>query len=176
MTPPVEDPARPTGQAEIPAEALAHWIEPRLEPAFELNGVLEPAVLIGETPQGTRRMVPITGGTFAGAGIRGTVLGGGADWQFVRSDGVAELHALYLLQTDDGARIQVENHGLRHGPPQVMQRLAAGEPVDPSQYYFRAAPRFFAPLGRYDWLNRSLFVCSGLRSPLGIRLWIYRIG
>ena len=94
-------------------------MKPQLELVFELNGVLEPAVVIGETPHGTRRMVPIKGGTFEGANIRGNLLPGGADWQAVRADGAAELHALYLLETDDGVRIQVENHGLSCGvwPP-----------------------------------------------------------
>jgi Protein of unknown function (DUF3237) len=150
-------------------------MKPHLERVFELNGVLAPTVVVGETPHGTRRMVPITGGTFAGEAIRGTVLPGGADWQVVRRDGVAELHALYLLQTDDEVRIQVENHGLRHGPEAVLRRMAEGEPVDPSEYYFRAAPRFSAPAGRYEWLNRSLFLCTGTRAPLGIHLWFYRV-
>jgi len=93
----------------------------------------------------------------------------------VRADGVAELHALYVLETHDGVRIQVENHGMRHGPEAVLRRLAAGEPVDPSEYYFRAAPRFSAPAGKYDWLNRSLFLCTGTRAPLGLHLWFYRV-
>ena len=148
-------------------------MKPQLELVFELNGVLETAVAIGETPHGMRRMVPIKGGTFEGANIRGKLLPGGADWQVVRADGAAELHALYLLETDDGVRIQVENHGLRHGPDAVMRRLAAGEPVDPSEYYFRAAPKFSVPAGKYAWLNRSLFLCTGTRAPLGIHLWFY---
>ncbi len=150
-------------------------MKPSLELVFELNGVLDPTLVIGETPQGLSRMVPIVGGSFAGANIRGTVLGGGADWQVVRSDGVVELQAQYLLQTDDGVKIQVCNHGLRHGPQAVMMRLAAGEPVDPSEYYFRAAPRFTAPAGPYEWLNRSLFLCTGSRAALGIHLWFYRV-
>jgi hypothetical protein len=150
-------------------------MKPHLELVFELDGVLEPTVAIGETPHGMRRMVPIRSGSFAGADIRGKLLPGGADWQVLRSDGAAELHALYVLETDDGVRIQVENHGLRHGPEAVMRRLAAGEPVDPSEYYFRAAPRFSAPAGKYEWLNRSLFLCTGTRAPLGIHLWVYRV-
>ncbi len=150
-------------------------MKPQLELVFELNGVLDPTIVIGETPHGLRRMVPITGGTFEGANIRGTVLAGGADWQVVRGDGVAELQALYLLQTEDGVRIQVENRGLRHGPESVMKRLAAGEPVDPSEYYFRAVPRISAPAGKYEGLNRSLFLCTGSRAALGIRLWFYRV-
>ena len=151
-------------------------MKPQLELAFELDGVLEPAVAVGDTPHGMRRMVPIRSGSFEGANIRGRMLPGGADWQVLRNDGVWELHALYLLETDDGVRIQVENHGLRHGPDAVMRRLAAGEPVEPSEYYFRAAPKFSVPAGRYEWLNRSLFLCTGTRAPLGIHLWFYRVG
>ncbi len=150
-------------------------LQPHLEYVFELNGVLDPTVVIGETPHGLKRMVPITGGSFEGKSLRGSVVGGGADWQVVRPDGVTELHALYMLMTDDGVRIQVENNGLRHGPEAVMQRLAAGDAVDPAEYYFRAAPRFSAPAGKYDWLNRSLFLCTGSRAPRGIRLWFYRV-
>jgi hypothetical protein len=150
-------------------------MKPQLEFVFELKGVLAPTVVIGETPQGLRRMVPITGGTFAGEDLRGIVLGGGADWQIVRPDGVAVLEALYLLKTDDGTLIQVRNHAIRHGPEAVMKRLAAGESVDPAEYYFRAAPQFSAPAGKYDWLNRSLFLCTGSRAALGIQLWFYRV-
>lgn len=150
-------------------------MRPQLELVFELDGVLEPAVEVGATPHGMRRMVPIRSGSFAGANIRGRMLPGGADWQVLRGDGAWELHALYLLETDDGVRIQVENHGLRYGPEAVMRRLAAGEPVDPSEYYFRAAPKFSVPAGKYEWLNRSLFLCTGTRAPLGIHLWFYRV-
>ena len=123
-------------------------MQPGFEFVFELNATLDPAIAIGETPHGVRRMVPITGGRFEGPAIRGSVLPGGADWQVVRGDGANELEALYLLRTDDGVVIQVRNRGLRHGPPDVMRRLAAGENVDPGEYYFRAVPSFAAPGGQ----------------------------
>lgn len=150
-------------------------MQPGFEFVFELNATLDPAIAIGETPHGVRRMVPITGGRFEGPAIRGSVLPGGADWQVVRGDGASELEALYLLRTDDGVVIQVRNRGLRHGPPEVMRRLAAGETVEPSEYYFRAAPSFAAPAGKYEWLNRSLHVCTGARYGGSIRLWFYRV-
>jgi hypothetical protein len=85
------------------------------------------------------------------------------------------VEALYLLRTDDGVTIQVRNRGMRHGPEAVMQRLAAGDAVDPSEYYFRALPAITAPAGPYEWLNRSLFVCSGARMVDSVRLWFYQI-
>lgn len=151
-------------------------MKPELDLAFELSATLHPPVTVGQTPQGMRRMVAIESGRFEGPAIRGVILPGGADWQYERHDGVWELEALYLLKTDDDVVIQVRNRGLRHGPEAVMQRLMAGEEVDPSEYYFRATPTFSAPAGRYDWLNRNLFLCTGVRYANGLRLWVYRVG
>jgi hypothetical protein len=151
-------------------------MEPKFELLFKASAQLERPVQVGDTPQGARRVVPIVGGRFAGPSMSGEVLAGGADWQFTRPDGVTELDAVYLLRTDDGVVIQVRNRGLRHGSEDVMRRLAAGEPVEPSEYYFRGVPTFSAPRGRYDWLNRNVFVCTGTRQPASVDLWVYRVG
>jgi hypothetical protein len=150
-------------------------MKPQLEPLMEVSATLDPPIVVGATPAGLRRVVPITGGTFEGARLRGTVLGGGADWQIVRADGVATIEAQYLLRTEDGVLIEVRNRGLRHGPEEVMRRLAAGEDVDPASYYFRAVPAFTAPAGPYEWLNRSIFLCSGARYASTVKLWFYRV-
>lgn len=150
-------------------------MEPGIELILRAEAKLDRPIALGPTPQGERRMVPILGGTFSGPRLQGEILGGGADWQFTRADGVTELEALYLLKTDDGVVIQVRNRGLRHGSPEAMQRLAQGLPVDPSEIYFRAAPDFSAPRGAYDWLNRSLFLCTGVRRPASVELEFYRV-
>src|SRR3954466_9391614 len=90
---------------------------------------LAPAQELGETPQGRRRIIPITGGSFQGERLSGRVLPGGADWQIVRTDGVAQLETRYTLETGDGALIYVRNDGYRHGPADVLKRIAAGEAV-----------------------------------------------
>lgn len=153
-----------------------HIIKPELELIFEARGKLGPPMVIGETFEGVHRIIPILEGTFEGPNIRGTIVSAGAaDWQFIRSDGITQVEATYALRTDDDILIQVHNYGLRHGPAAVMERLAAGEEVDPKEYYFRTTPRFIAPAGRYDWLNKSIYLCSGARFPDGIRLWFYRV-
>ena len=136
----------------------------RLIPLFDMVAELAPTVVLGYGPRGERRMVPTLSGSFEGSRLRGTILPGGVDWQIIRPDCVAEIEAHYLLQTNDGAVIRVINKGYRHGPPDVIRRLAEGETVPPSAYYFRAAPVFQAPLGRYEWLSRSLFISTGDRS------------
>jgi hypothetical protein len=151
-------------------------IKPDLEFVYEATGDLEPPVPIGRTYDGTRRIIPIVGGgRVEGPKIKGKLVGNAADWQLTRHDGVTVADAIYALETDDGVVIQIRNRGLRHGPPEVMARLAAGEEVDPPAYYFRTVPEFIAPEGPYDWLNRSIFICSGARYPLGIKLWVWRV-
>ncbi len=146
-----------------------------LELLFEASAKLAAPLVVGPTPAGLRRVIPIEGGTFGGPRMRGRILPGGADWQYLRGDGVTIVEAQYLLATDDGVLIQVSNRGLRHGPEEVMRRLGAGESVDPSDYYFRAVPSFAAPAGPYEWLNRSIFLCTGARLADAVRLWVYRV-
>jgi len=148
---------------------------PNLEFIFAARVTVAPAQDLGDVGKGVRRIVPITGGDFAGPGLRGTVLAGGADWQIIRGDGVAELEARYTLRTEDGALIYVRNHALRHGPAEAMAALAAGRPVDPARYYFRGATFFETGAARYAWLARHIVVCSGERAPDCVKLDFYRL-
>lgn len=151
-------------------------ITPALELVLTAEGRLGAPIPIGDTWEGTRRIIPILDGHFEGPDLKGSfVQTGAADWQFSRSDGVTQAEATYAIKTDDGVVIQVQNFGLRHGPEPVMARLAAGEDVDPAEYYFRTNPRFTAPTGKYDWLNRYIFVATGARYAAGIKLWFYRV-
>ncbi|MFM6914798.1 MAG: DUF3237 domain-containing protein, partial [Aquirufa sp.] len=146
---------------------------PALDFFCELKVKLDPALIVGETPHGTRRIIPIIGGTVEGPKIKGEILNGGADWQILRADGVTELEAHYQFRTDDGTLIYVKNTGIRAATPEIAARLARGEKVDANEYYFRAMPKFDAPKGKYDWVNNSLFVCTGERLPdyVLIRVW-----
>ena len=150
-------------------------MKPDLQLLFEVRGALDPSIVVGQTPDGLKRVVPILGGTFEGSRLRGTIVPGGADWQYVRADDVTVVEARYLLRTDDDVLIEVHNRGLRHGPDETMRRLAAGEHVDPSEYYFRATPALSAPAGKYEWVNRSLFLCTGARYATAITLWVYEV-
>jgi len=148
---------------------------PALEFIFEARVKVAPPHELGVTPQGRQRVVPILGGTFAGPHMKGDVLPGGADWQILREDGVMDLTARYLLRSDDGAIIAVSNHGLRHGPPEVMARLLRGEPVDPALIYFRASPIFETAAERYGFLNRHIFICAGERAPEEVALRVFQV-
>jgi hypothetical protein len=118
-------------------------------------------------------VINITGGHFAGEKLHGDVLPGGADWQLVRPDGAALLEAKYTLRTADGALLYVTNLGIRHGPPELLARIAQGELVDPALYYFRATPRIETGAPHYAWLNDVMLVCSGARTADAVLLDFY---
>jgi hypothetical protein len=155
--------------------ANADSTAPTLEFVFAADVSVDPPLELGDVAKGSRRIVPITGGTFFGPDISGTVVPGGADFQVLRSDGAAELEARYTLRTDDGALIYVRNHALRHGPPEVMAALAAGRPVASDSYYFRGAMFFETGAARYAWLTKHIIVCTGQREPAGVKLKFYKV-
>lgn len=101
---------------------------------------------------------PIIGGKFEGKGIRGTVVPGGGDFPVTRPDGVVVVDALYRLKTDDGVTIIIHNEGLAY---------AGAKPGDER---YRLVPQFTAPVGKYDWLNRSIFVATLVGVPKGMEL------
>jgi len=147
-----------------------------VEFAFEARVSVQTPLVVGQSSHGLRRIVPITGGTFEGPNIRGRVVPGGADWQFVRPDGVLSVEAHYTLQTSDSVLIMVTNRGIRRASPEVMARLGRGEQVDPSEYYFRTTAEFEAPIGsKYEWLNKSVFIGVAERRPDAAIIRFYRV-
>ena len=141
---------------------------PQLEFALQLKVTLGEAYGIDNTQHGRRTVIPITGGTFEGKGLKGTIVNGGADYQ-LNAEGRTELEAIYCIKTDDGIYIHVRNRGII-----ANDKDADGKP----SFYFRAAPQFEAPAdSKYGWLNNSLFVCAPSFSSdfKGIVLNVWRI-
>jgi len=122
-----------------------------------------------------RRIGSVSGGTFEGDRLRGTILSGGADWQTERGDGALLLDVRLVLRTDDEALIAMAYTGIRHGPPEVMARIDRGEAVDPSAYYFRITPTFSTSAPRYEWLNRIAAIGTGNRLTDGPLYSVYEI-
>ena len=141
---------------------------PQLEFALQLKVTLGETFGIDNTQHGRRTVIPITGGTFEGPGIKGTIVNGGADYQ-LNTEGRTELEAIYCIKTDDGVYIHVRNRGI----------IANGKDADGKPtFYFRAAPQFEAPANsKYGWLNNALFVCAPTFSSdfKGIVLNVWRV-
>ena len=141
---------------------------PQLEFALQLKVTLGEAFGIDNTQHGRRTVIPITGGTFEGPGIKGIIVNGGADYQ-LNAEGRTELEAIYCIKTDDGIYIHVRNRGII-----ANGKDANGQP----SFYFRAAPQFEAPAdSKYGWLNNSLFLCAPTFSSdfKGIVLNVWRV-
>ena len=161
---------------DLPQQAASQaTAPPSLRFLYTLKAQLGAVQVVGDGPYGLRRIIPIEGGTFAGPRLRGRVLPGGADWQFIRPDGVAELDARYTLETDDGALIYVSNPGIRTASEDVMERLMRGEECDPSEYYFRTRPVFETGSPTYQWLHRIVGVGTGERLPDEVVITIYEL-
>ena len=137
-----------TASAGLPAGARV----PKLEFVYECDATLTPAVEMGKTVDGQRRIIPITGGTIRGPKIRAELLNGGWDWNLSRNDGAGSVEAAYYMKTDDGVLIRIVNKGVSSGGPPAPP-AANGE-----GFFMFTHPQFEAPVGKYDWMNRAMFV------------------
>jgi hypothetical protein len=143
--------------------------DPRLTPVYRLEAAVGEPIELGETDHGHRRIVPLTGGTFAGPAINGELLSGAsADWQTVLPDGTALGDIRYTLRTDAGDVLYVQSRGVRHGSAEVLARLGRGEDVDASEYTFRTSTQIETAARELDWMNKGVFISVGGRRPGGV--------
>jgi hypothetical protein len=142
---------------------------PTAQLVMELDVDCDPPQDVGALDGGHCRMIPITGGTFAGPRISGEVLPGGADWSIVRANGLSTVDARYAIRASDGTIIQVFN-----GATAMLDRAQIGS----RPYVMVTSPRFIAPEGAHDWLNHGVFVGTlalGTEGGLGVTVRIYRM-
>lgn len=150
--------ALPAG-AKVPAFAFL----------YECTVTLAPIIDFGPTLDGRRRVIPISGGTFRGPRLRGTVLSEGADWNLSRKDGAGSADAAYYLRTDDRVLIRIVNKGV--GVPR-----GSAVPAGAERFLMYTHATFEAPTGKYDWLNRGMFfgtlsIRRGLKHAVLIRMF-----
>ena len=148
---------------------------PALIPMAQVLCEVGTLVTLGQGKYGERRYVPLGGGTVRGPELNGTLVEGGVDWQVNRSDGVLDIAAHYVIRTEDGALIEVQSDGMRHGPAAVMARLAQGEAVGRDEYFFRTIMRFQTGAPAWAHLNKVLALACGLREASRVVLDVYRI-
>ena len=144
---------------------------------FRLEATLGEPLELGDIARGKRRIVPLTGGTFTGRELNGTLLpGSSADWQIVLPDGTAFGDIRYTLQTDNGDLLYVQSRGVRHGSADVLARLARGQDVDASEYTFRTSTQIETAAAGLEWLNKGVFISVGARQPGGVIYETYLVG
>jgi hypothetical protein len=159
--------------------------EPRLEFAFEVHLKFYRTPSISNVPiGGSRGYVCLESGTFSGPNISGKAVPySGGDYAHFRSDGVTSFEARYLLEEDDGTRILLNNHGYSwfrdedaaRKWEEIKDGKREGKAVDPSTYYFRTFPTFEAPVGKHDWLTKTVIVGSGARALDGNVIRYYKV-
>lgn len=146
----------------------------QVEPLMGVSADVGDIVSLGPGPLGERRVVDILGGSFEGSGLRGQVLPG-ADWQILRQDGVLDIDARYVLREERGGLIRVVSQGYRHGPPEVMMRLARGEAVEAGAYFFRTVMRFETGAADLAWLNKTIGIATAERKARRVELTVYKL-
>ena len=144
---------------------------PALTPLMALEVLVAPPVGIDPA----RRFIPIVGGTVTGP-LSGRIVPGGGDWQSLAPDGRMDISAHYILDLPGHGTVEVLSEGVRHGPPEVLERLARAEPVDPSLYYFRTAVRLRTAAPALARLNAILALAVGERAADRVRLKVFEIG
>ena len=151
--------------------------DPSLKRVYRLEATLGDPLDLGDLAQGHRRIVPLTGGTFTGPELNGTLLPGvSADWQTVLPDGTALGDIRYTLRTDDGALLYVQSRGVRHGSPEVLARLGRGDDVDASEYTFRTSTQIETAAADLDWLNKGVFIGVAGRQAERVIYETYLVG
>jgi hypothetical protein len=143
-------------------------------PFLTFDVTIAPPIGFGDSGEGARRVIPITGGTVSGEHT-GRILPFGEDWQSVLPDGTIELSAHYGLEFDDGARVEVTSIGLRAATREIMDALGRGENVDPGSYYFRTHMRLRTGHPAHAHLNKQLYIGRGARAPTGVQIRVFRV-
>ncbi|MEP7294965.1 MAG: DUF3237 domain-containing protein [Burkholderiales bacterium] len=148
---------------------------PALDRFADLTVQVAAPIEVGAVGHGTRRVIPILGGACIARDWSARVLAGGADFQLIVNERMARLEARYVLETDAGDRIYVQNDAVRTAAPEVMARLIRGEPVDPADVYFRCVPRFETSAPALAWMMERVFLGTGLRRPSEVVMRFFEV-
>ncbi|HTP71546.1 MAG TPA: DUF3237 domain-containing protein [Burkholderiaceae bacterium] len=148
---------------------------PALLPMAQVRCEAGALVSLGAAKYGERRYVPLLGGVVTGPELNGHIVEGGVDWQVQRGDGVLDIAAHYVIRAADGGLIEVQSDGMRHGPAEVMARLARGDAVPRDEYFFRTLMRFQSGAPAWVHLNKVMALAVGQRLAKLVVLDVYRI-
>ncbi|MFM9938529.1 MAG: DUF3237 domain-containing protein [Hyphomicrobiaceae bacterium] len=150
---------------------------PELKSTFlgELKIEVTDTYMLGQGHLGRRRLDRLDRGSFTGPQIKAEILPGGMDTLLAGGDEALRPDVRLPLKLDDGEFLLITYRGVRHGPPEVMQRIAKGEQVPHDAYYLRTALQFETASKTYAWLNRIVAVGVGKRGPTGVVYEVHEI-
>jgi hypothetical protein len=148
---------------------------PKLEYLMTYRADLEPPIEIGAVPSGNRRIFDVKGGSFEGPRMRGKLLASGGDWLLIGNDGVGRLDVRGTLESDDGARIYLQYHGVVVIDEKIAKALATGVESQYGDSYFMTQPRFETGDPRYAWLNSAVCVAEGRLLPNAVEYRVFQV-
>ncbi|KAJ5290808.1 hypothetical protein N7478_000059 [Penicillium angulare] len=137
---------------------------PTLSHLFTVRCAVDPPMEIGHGPYGRRRCVPIMSGSVHGPHLNGEIVPGGADFMLVEENNTTHVNTNYVIKSDDGAFIYIRTEGTRAGPPEVLQALMEGGPVESSQYWFHLHIKLETGHEKYKWMNDRVIVGRATRA------------
>lgn len=147
-----------------------------LEQELTLHISLQPPIIPGDGPYGTRVVGSIDHGQARGARVNGKFVGAGADWMLLGKDGYARIDVRGQIRTDDAAAIYVQYVGLLElNEVSTAALLEVGKASDWDDQYFRTTPRFETGDPRYAWMNKAVFVARGRVTGDGIEYEVFRV-
>jgi Protein of unknown function (DUF3237) len=141
----------------------------------ELMMEITGSYMLGDAPVGRRRLDRLDRGHFHGPKVRAEMQTGGMDILLGGSDGAVRPDVRLILKLDDGEILLIQYRGVRHAPAEVMQRIAKGERLPPSEYYLRTSLVFETASKKYDWLNRIVGVGVGRREPNAVFYDVFEV-
>ena len=143
-------------------------------PLFDMTVTLA-APQTAETVDGVLSTHIATGGAVCGDRVAGRVLAGGGDWVRIDAAGVGHIDVRVQLETVDLAVIHMSYLGRLVFRDDALERLVNGELLSAEDTYFRIAPLFAAPKGKYGWLNEIQAVGSGRLLPSAVHYEFHEI-
>ena len=148
-----------------------------LEYEFSYHADLLPPVDVGPGVFGHRMFFEVSGGTFEGERLKGTIGTGGGDWLLLGPDGHGRLDVRATFTTHDGAVLYLSYHGIIQVTEGVMAVLGGGtQPTDYGDQYFRTSPRWETGDERYAWMTQALWVGEGRLLPgPAVEYRVYRV-
>jgi hypothetical protein len=127
------------------------------------------------TSVGTRMLFGVVGGRVDGDRLHGSVVLGAADWLTIGDDLIGRVDVRAVIETDDGATIQMTTSG-RARLGEHADRFLAGETVTADEAYIRSLPLFETSDDRYAYLNGLVTLALCDISLSGVHYRVYEIG
>lgn len=148
---------------------------PVLNELFTLHVTLAEPIDVGAVPSGGRRVFDTTGGWLDGPRLKGRVMPSGGDWLLIGNDGVGRLDVRALVETDDGAKIYFQYHGVLVVNEAVVGALTSGGETQFGDTYYMTSPRFETGHPDYAWLNTVVTIGEGRLLPGAVEYRVFEV-